>query len=462
MFEAPRCLLVTDAPFPAATGAATRVAQRIIALSVGGLALDVLTPKTPELPHLSKFMDARILRVPMPSGRAHTQEDRYAAFERAVRRQLAGNEYDVVHVMTPSVAPVVTKLPAPGKLIYEPAVSRSTEGLGAALIEQMRHRDVTLLRAADLVLATSQEHALALRRDGALPSSIGLLRPSADLELFRPPAERRRQLEDPTRIALAAAALSDAEVTFVFEAMSRAARLVPLSLTVSAVLTKGGAALLQSLAGIGCKVELCTPTVFDELPGFYQRAEVGLVLGLGRTAVRLQALAEMMASGLAIIAPDSPEVRELLDGRRQAALVPADDAVRLAEAIVSVAGHPARQHSLGMAARIRASELVDERRAATRLLELYQQLRADRTVMVSADAIPGLQTTSGLTPTMQAGDQTQRTDVSMPVPGRITSGAHPPNPDAATAPDASIHKRRNVQLSSGAVTLPEIVPPKRR
>jgi glycosyltransferase involved in cell wall biosynthesis len=58
-------------------------------------------------------------------------------------------------------------------------------------------------------------------------------------------------------------------------------------------------------------------------------------------------LIEYMAMGKAIIAPDQPNVRELIDNRRTGLLVKADDATALAEAIVSFATNAELRRSLG-------------------------------------------------------------------------------------------------------------------
>src|SRR6185295_10865475 len=61
----------------------------------GRYQVDVLTIKTGELPFVEKFMKTRMLRVPVGQGALGEQVD---AFRRAVKRQLEGEEYDVVHL----------------------------------------------------------------------------------------------------------------------------------------------------------------------------------------------------------------------------------------------------------------------------------------------------------------------------------------------------------------------------
>src|SRR5207253_9982232 len=59
--------------------------------------VDVLSVRGGDLPYVERLHRARMLRVPVGTGPLAEQLE---AFRRAVRRQLEGEEYDVVHLRT--------------------------------------------------------------------------------------------------------------------------------------------------------------------------------------------------------------------------------------------------------------------------------------------------------------------------------------------------------------------------
>lgn len=424
MSDSPRILVVAFTPFPAPTGEATRLAQRVTAFADAGYSLDVLTPKTAELPHVSKLLGARILRVPMPFAHEALQSNplgvrtgqtlppgiftpighmdsviaatlralaqppmpqhvsaaaldaRYAAFERAVRRQLQSVEYDVVHTLDPYSAVAIAEQKGGARLTFE-ASGRTPSGEGdAALHGELRSREREAFRVADLVLVPTEEVALRARGLGALRDNIHVVRPSADLELFRPPDDRRRRVTSPVRLALTASLLTHAEFSLIADAMAILPSVLEVHLHLSAAVEDKVRERLSSDDELCARVTLEDPLLYEDLGPLYQRAHIGVLVSTGPVngelpPPRLQALAEMMASGLAIVAPDVAPVREICEDGRHAVLVPPDDAEAFSEALRSLVSNPTRRRSLGQAARTRAGELLDERRATAKVLSLY-------------------------------------------------------------------------------------------
>lgn len=500
MSDAPRLLVLSFAPFPAATGAATRLAQRVTAFADAGYSLDVLTPKTPELPHVSKLMGARILRVPMPTARElpnrfgtippgmFTVEDldgtpslaaRYSAFERAIRRQLSSAEYDVVHTSEPYSGLAVLELKQTARVVYEVQARMPTGDGDTVLGNELRRRDRELVREADVVLAPSEELALRAHGLGASRSAIHVLRPSVDLDMFSPPPDRRRRPSAGLRVALTATVLSSQEVGLLAETIVLLAPTLEVTFDISASVSRQDRQRLVDSDVLAPRVNLTEPVLYEELGPFYQRADVGLVLSSGTERgdvppVRLQAMAEMMAAGLALIVPDMPAVRELVEDQKQAMLVPAGDAQALAAALRLLLTQPARRRIMGQAARTRAADRLDERRATGRLLSLYGSLLAPSTIEIATAAYmePSLPNASPLTPSSTTSDSPTRPAVRSPftnepsIPSRkaprpaLSTAAEP---DAPTSPDMNIHGRVALaDLASATATDPNAPAPAKR
>lgn len=383
--HSPRMLLVAFTPFPAATGAATRVAQRVTSFSDAGYALEVLTPKTPQLPYVSKLAGARLLRVPMPHVRGGQPtrrsasvplSDRYAAFERAVKRQLTVNEYDVIHTMDPFTGGVVTAQQGHAKLVFEVGGGLPFTDGDEALAAEMRARRRALCQSADLVLVPSDDAAVKVRVLGAPLGAVHVVRPSTALDLFEPPIGGRQRDDDLVRVALTASALLPSEVTVLAEALLHLPRTLKLKVTVSAALTADDALRIDADERLDDRLRLVDPVLYEDLGPLYQEADIGLVLSpppvrSDLPPVRLQAMAEMMASGLPVVVPDVSAVRECIDHGKEGLLVPPGDAKALAQAFIELAADVGRRRRIGQQARRTAMRQFDERAVASRLLALY-------------------------------------------------------------------------------------------
>src|SRR5579859_3160454 len=111
--------------------------------------VDVLTIKAGELAFVERFMKTRMLRVPVGTGSLSEQAQ---AFRRAIRRQLEGEEYDLVHLRSAWGGRAVIAAD-PTKLVYE--VARSTEGEPRAadsrLAARLADEEKACLERADLV-----------------------------------------------------------------------------------------------------------------------------------------------------------------------------------------------------------------------------------------------------------------------------------------------------------------------
>src|SRR5207302_7884545 len=142
--------------------------------------------RTGTMPFQERFMKTRMLRVPVV-GSLPEQVD---MFRRAIRRQLEGEEYDVVHLRSAWGGKAVLAGTS-GRLVYE--VARSTEGepraADAALAEQLAAEEYTCLEKADLILAPTETARAALAQRG-LGARVEVVPPGVDVDQFdwEPPA----------------------------------------------------------------------------------------------------------------------------------------------------------------------------------------------------------------------------------------------------------------------------------
>jgi hypothetical protein len=87
----------------------------------------------------------------------------------------------------------------------------------------------------------------------------------------------------------------------------------------------------------------------------------------------LHRIAEALAAGRALVAPDLPAVREEVD-EDTALLYPPGDAVALAQALSELVADPDRRLDMGMKARTLAEDRYDEEVVAEPLIALYREL----------------------------------------------------------------------------------------
>jgi hypothetical protein len=196
-------------------------------------------------------------------------------------------------------------------------------------------------------------------------------------------------------------------------------------------------------------VDARLPRLYDDLLPLYQEAQAGLVLtGVaqdGRPLPKLQAMVEMMATGLAPIVPDLPELRDLVPGGAALRVTPGDPAA-LAQGLERLWRDRVLLKNIQTKAYQTAVRVFDDRAAARKLLKVYETLlkRQPRpselpdsagfehpdasAVLRRAWSNAGIRSGSTTTESVTAA---QRTPVRAPV--RPPSGG-----DEITAPDAVV------------------------
>jgi glycosyltransferase involved in cell wall biosynthesis len=147
-------------------------------------AVDLVTVKSPDLSYVDRFMRTRMLRVPCGPGGLLEQVE---AFRRAVRRQLDGVDYDVVHFRCPwGGRPVCERKGELGaRTIFE--VARSPEGEAPssdpAVAEALTRDEAFCLERADRIVVPTQAGVAFLKRRG-LGRKVALVPLGVDVDLF--------------------------------------------------------------------------------------------------------------------------------------------------------------------------------------------------------------------------------------------------------------------------------------
>jgi len=128
--------------------------------------------------------------------------------------------------------------------------------------------------------------------------------------------------------------------------------------------------------GVQDRVHFCGTRAHAEIPALLPAFDVALVPAINPYASPLK-LHEYMAAGLATVAPDQPNLREVLQHEQNALLVPAGDGQSLGAALLRLANDAPLRTRLGQGAR-RTIEQRDLtwRGNAARVVQEIQEMRA--------------------------------------------------------------------------------------
>ncbi len=147
-------------------------------------AVDVMVIRGFEQRVVDRALRARLLRVPVGQG---PLGERVEAFRRALRRQLEGNEYDVIHVRDGFCGPVAldAKKQTGAQLVVELALSAEAalDPSDGALGEVLATGEKLCLEAADLVVVPTELARSTLESRG-LGERVVVVRPGVDVDRF--------------------------------------------------------------------------------------------------------------------------------------------------------------------------------------------------------------------------------------------------------------------------------------
>lgn len=155
------------------------VQLRHVARALASLhAVDVLVIRGEHQPHLERQGAVRMLRVPLAAGDGATQ---LASFQRALRRQLEGDEYDVIHCCDPFSFHAVSNTGTQAPIVYD--VARLVRMLPTAVngIGTFAALHVEALQRAGHVIVPTEEDADACRQYNA---NISVSAHGVDIDRF--------------------------------------------------------------------------------------------------------------------------------------------------------------------------------------------------------------------------------------------------------------------------------------
>ncbi|MEW6072328.1 MAG: glycosyltransferase [Planctomycetota bacterium] len=235
-----------------------------------------------------------------------------------------------------------------------------TRGLSFPGVAQRVERFVW--QGADRVCAVSGVLRDLLVAEGVEPGRVAVIRNGVDLERYAYPDRPAARAAARAELGLAPAGEGELVVGFVgyYRPWHRldlaiAALAAPELAGVRLVLVGEGPAREELAAaaaarGLGPRVTFAGARPHARIPALLPAFDVALLPAINAYASPLK-LQEYMAAGLPAIAPDQPNLREIVRPGENGILVPPGDGDALAAAILALAGDAGRRVRLGAAAR---------------------------------------------------------------------------------------------------------------
>jgi len=337
-------------------------------------AIDVVSVRTENQPHVERMLRARILRVPLAGG---SEAERMDSFRRAVRRQIEGEQYDVVHVRGPLEGlPVCELRDAKNfKIVYEFATFPATEGAAA---EAARRDEMVCLSTADLVIAGSEAARAHLYQRG-VGERVAVIPRGIDVDLFDWDFSRPSPV--PVLAALGPFPKSR-DVGSLLQAIAIVLREHPVRLR---LLGESDPARAEALAekvqtlDLGASVEITGTVDLDDVPAAIASADVGIgcagpVERYLRAGDWVPGVLEFMACRRPVVAARVPAIRDVFADRRELLLYEPGDPESLAEAILTLLRSSTRRDALAQAGYRRVREDFPASATRRRLLGVYKTI----------------------------------------------------------------------------------------
>jgi glycosyltransferase involved in cell wall biosynthesis len=306
--------------------------------------VDLLVVREGDQGYVERQGAVRILRVPAPETDLRTQ---IQSFQRALRRQLEGADYDVVHCRDSWSGLTVLELRE--RLGYA-VVYDLTRAPGESLLDpeldaQYGRDEEACLLAADIVLAPTPAAAKALQHRGK-PERVFLSPPGVDVDRFdwdEPPTG------GPPRIVYAGSIDAGRGVRVLIRAMAAIVREVDARLVLAGpmVSPRFEQALKDGIRELGLtdKVDLVGIVDHEQIPALLATASVCVVpaasdLTPNPTVVFPTKLLEYMACKRPIVAPRRETVLQVIENGREGLLFEPGDPVDLARKVLRILGEP--------------------------------------------------------------------------------------------------------------------------
>lgn len=339
----PRVLLTGFCAVPGPRRAGVQLRHVIRALTPLH-AVDLLVVREGDQAYVERQGAVRVLRVPTHEADLRSQ---IQAFQRALKRQLDGADYDVVHCRDSwSGIPV---LEARSRLGYAMVYDLARSPLGETTLDpeldaQYARDEEACLLAADLVLAPTPAAVKALGGRGK-PGRVVLSPLGVDVDRF--------DWDDPStggppRILYVGTIDPGRGVRVLVRAMAAIVREVDARLVLAGAMAPRFDQPLQAAIrelGLVDKVEVLGPVDHDQLPALLATATVCVVpaaadLTPSPTVVFPTKLLEYMACRRAVVAPRRETLTHVVENHREALLFEPGDPIDLARKVLRLLGEP--------------------------------------------------------------------------------------------------------------------------
>ena len=367
----PRVLLTGFCAVPGPRRAGVQLRHVIRALSPLHT-VDLLVVREGEQPYVERQGAVRVLRVPPQDADLRAQ---IQGFQRALKRQLDGADYDVVHCRDSWSATAV--LEASARFGYAMVYDLSRSPLGETTYEpeldaQYARDEASCLAAADLVLAPTPAAVKALQARGN-PERVVLSPLGVDVDRF--------DWEIPVggatpRILYVGTIDPSRGVRVLIRAMAAIVREVDARLVLAGPLVPRFEPTLRDAIrelGLTDKVELTGPIDHDQLPALLASATVCVVPAAADLTPNPMVsfptkLLEYMACRTAIVAPRRETLVHVVENNREALLFEPGDPQDLAQKVLRLIGEPVLRQRLARAAyeRVRRDFTASAARRALR------------------------------------------------------------------------------------------------
>jgi glycosyltransferase involved in cell wall biosynthesis len=341
--------------------------------------VDLLVLREGEQAYVERQGSVRVLRVPTHEADLKSQ---IQSFQRALKRQLDGADYDVVHCRDAwSCIPV---LEARARIGYAVVYDLTRSPLGEPLLDpeldgQYGRDEEACILASDLVLAPTPAAVKALQGRGK-PERVMLSPPGVDVDRF--------DWDEPSKAAvpriLYAGSLDPVRgVRVLVRAMASVVREVDARLVLAGpVISPAFEASLKNgirELGLADKVDVLGAVDHDQLPALIATATVCVVpaaadLTPNPGVVYPTKLLEYMACKRPIVAPRRETVSMVVENGREALLFEPGDPIDLARKILRLLGEPALRDRLAVAGYERVRREFTASGARRHLRDAYQVL----------------------------------------------------------------------------------------
>lgn len=344
--------------------------------------VDLLVLREGDQGYVERQGSVRVLRVPTHEADLASQ---IQSFQRALKRQLDGADYDVVHCRDAwSGIPV---LEARARIGYAVVYDLTRSPLGEPLMDpqldaQYGRDEEACILASDLVLAPTPAAVKALQGRGR-PERVMLSPPGVDVDRFDWDEPHK---SGPPRILYTGSIDPGRGVRVLVRAMAAIVREVDARLVIagSFVAPKFETALRDGIRELGLtdKVEILGVVDHDQLPALIATATVCVVpaaadLTPNPGVVYPTKLLEYMACKRAVVAPKRETVSMVVENGREALLFEPGDPIDLARKVLRLLGEPALRDRIAEAGyeRVRRDYTAS---AARRHLRAAYQVIVDR------------------------------------------------------------------------------------